>query len=91
MIFPSAWCLSLEDKAPPEAVTAVNPAFPDGAVLFPRARVSSKGRPRRWPGWPRGAAPRDTGRVPTLLAAEGIDVQVASAFGTEQLPTGCVC
>jgi hypothetical protein len=30
----------------------------------------------------------DTARVPTLLAAEGIDVQVASAFGTEQLPTG---
>jgi hypothetical protein len=30
----------------------------------------------------------DTARVPTLLAAEGIHVQVASAFGTEQLPTG---
>jgi hypothetical protein len=26
--------------------------------------------------------------VPTLLAAEGIDVEVASAFGAEQLPTG---
>jgi len=30
----------------------------------------------------------DTARVPTLLAAEGVGVQVASAFGTEQLPTG---
>jgi len=30
----------------------------------------------------------DTARVPALLAAEGIHVQVASAFGTEQLPTG---
>ena len=30
----------------------------------------------------------DTARVPTLLAAEGIHVQVASAFGTEQLPAG---
>jgi hypothetical protein len=30
----------------------------------------------------------DTARVPTLLAAEGIHLQVASAFGTEQLPTG---
>jgi hypothetical protein len=30
----------------------------------------------------------DTARVPTLLAAEGIQVQVASAFGTEQLPPG---
>ena len=30
----------------------------------------------------------DTARVPALLAAEGIQVTVASAFGTEQLPTG---
>jgi SAM-dependent methyltransferase len=30
----------------------------------------------------------DTARVPTLLAAEGIQVQVAPAFGTEQLPAG---
>jgi len=30
----------------------------------------------------------DTARVPALLAAEGIHVQVASAFGTEQLPAG---
>jgi len=30
----------------------------------------------------------DTARVPTLLAAEGVDVQVAAAFGTEQLPAG---
>jgi SAM-dependent methyltransferase len=30
----------------------------------------------------------DTARVPTLLAGEGIHVQVASAFGTEQLPAG---
>jgi len=30
----------------------------------------------------------DTARVHTLLAADGIQVQVASAFGTEQLPTG---
>ena len=30
----------------------------------------------------------DTARVPALLAAEGIQVKVASAFGTEQLPTG---
>jgi len=30
-------------------------------------------------------------RVPALLAAEGVEVTVASAFGTEQLPTGlCV-
>jgi hypothetical protein len=27
-------------------------------------------------------------RVPALLAAEGVQVQVASAFGTEQLPAG---
>ena len=33
----------------------------------------------------------DTARVPALLAAEGVQVTVASAFGTEQLPTGlCV-
>jgi SAM-dependent methyltransferase len=30
----------------------------------------------------------DTARVPALLAAEGVQVQVASAFGTEQLPAG---
>ena len=30
----------------------------------------------------------DTAHVPTLLAAKGIHVQVASAFGTEQLPAG---
>jgi SAM-dependent methyltransferase len=30
----------------------------------------------------------DTARVPVLLAADGIQVKVASAFGTEQLPTG---
>jgi SAM-dependent methyltransferase len=30
----------------------------------------------------------DTARVPALLAAEGIQVTVASAFGTEQLPAG---
>ena len=30
----------------------------------------------------------DTARVPALLAAEGIQVTVASAFGIEQLPTG---
>src|SRR5262249_9614772 len=30
----------------------------------------------------------DTARVPRLLAAEGVDVRVASAFGTEQLPAG---
>jgi SAM-dependent methyltransferase len=30
----------------------------------------------------------DTARVPGLLAAEGVDVQVASAFGAEQLPPG---
>jgi SAM-dependent methyltransferase len=33
----------------------------------------------------------DTARVPALLAAEGVQVTVAPAFGTEQLPTGlCV-
>ena len=33
----------------------------------------------------------DTARVPALLAAEGVQVTMASAFGTEQLPTGlCV-
>jgi len=33
----------------------------------------------------------DTARVPALMAAEGVQVEVASAFGTEQLPTGlCV-
>ena len=30
----------------------------------------------------------DTTRVPALLAAEGVHVTVAPAFGTEQLPTG---
>jgi SAM-dependent methyltransferase len=30
----------------------------------------------------------DTARIPTLLAAEGVQVTVASAFGTEQLPAG---
>jgi hypothetical protein len=30
----------------------------------------------------------DTARVPALLAAEGVHATVASAFGTEQLPTG---
>ena len=30
----------------------------------------------------------DTARVPALLAAEGIQVPMAAAFGTEQLPTG---
>ena len=30
----------------------------------------------------------DTARVPGLLAAEGIQVKVTSAFGTEQLPAG---
>ena len=30
----------------------------------------------------------ETARVPALLAAEGVQVTVASAFGTEQLPTG---
>jgi SAM-dependent methyltransferase len=30
----------------------------------------------------------DTTRVPALLAAEGVQATVASAFGTEQLPTG---
>ena len=30
----------------------------------------------------------DTARLPALLAAEGIQATVASAFGTEQLPTG---
>jgi SAM-dependent methyltransferase len=30
----------------------------------------------------------DTARVPPLLAAEGVQVEVASAFGTEELPTG---
>jgi hypothetical protein len=30
----------------------------------------------------------DTTRAPLLLAAEGVQVKVASAFGTEQLPTG---
>jgi hypothetical protein len=30
----------------------------------------------------------DTARVPALLAAEGVQVTVAAAFGTEQLPTG---
>jgi SAM-dependent methyltransferase len=30
----------------------------------------------------------DTARVPGLLAAEGVGVTVAPAFGTEQLPTG---
>lgn len=29
-----------------------------------------------------------TARVAALLAAEGVQVTVASAFGTEQLPTG---
>jgi hypothetical protein len=31
----------------------------------------------------------DTARGPALLAAEGVQVTVASAFGTEQLPPGC--
>jgi SAM-dependent methyltransferase len=30
----------------------------------------------------------DTARVPALLAAEGVQVKVAPAFGTEQLPAG---
>ena len=30
----------------------------------------------------------DTARLPALLAAEGVQATVASAFGTEQLPTG---
>jgi hypothetical protein len=30
----------------------------------------------------------DTTRVPALLAPEGVQVTVAPAFGTEQLPTG---
>jgi hypothetical protein len=30
----------------------------------------------------------DTARVPGLLAGEGIDVTVTSAFGAEQLPAG---
>jgi SAM-dependent methyltransferase len=30
----------------------------------------------------------DTARVPAMLAVEGVQVTVASAFGTEQLPTG---
>jgi hypothetical protein len=33
----------------------------------------------------------DTAHVPALLAAEGVEVKVTSAFGTEQLPAGlCV-
>ena len=30
----------------------------------------------------------DTSGVPALLAAEGVQVRLASAFGTEQMPTG---
>jgi len=30
----------------------------------------------------------DTARVPALLAADGIQAEVTSAFGSEQLPTG---
>jgi hypothetical protein len=30
----------------------------------------------------------DTSGVPALLAAEGVQVKVAAAFGTEQLPAG---
>jgi hypothetical protein len=30
----------------------------------------------------------DTARVPALLAAEGVQVTMTSAFGAEQLPTG---
>ena len=30
----------------------------------------------------------DTARVPELLPVEGVQVQVASAFGTEKLPAG---
>ena len=30
----------------------------------------------------------DTARVPALLAAEGVDVEVRRSFGTEQLPVG---
>jgi SAM-dependent methyltransferase len=30
----------------------------------------------------------DTARIPALLAAEGVQVEVASAFGAERLPTG---
>lgn len=30
----------------------------------------------------------DTARVPGLLAGEGVEVRVTSAFGTERLPTG---
>ena len=30
----------------------------------------------------------DTARIPALLAAEGVQVKVASAFGSEQLPAG---
>ena len=30
----------------------------------------------------------DTARVPELLAGEGVEVNVTSAFGTERLPTG---
>ena len=30
----------------------------------------------------------DTARVPGLLAGEGVEVNVTSAFGTERLPTG---
>ena len=30
----------------------------------------------------------DTARVPALLAAEGVDVEVRPSFGTEELPVG---
>jgi hypothetical protein len=42
--------LSLEDKAPPEAVTLFNPAFPNGAGLLtaPAGARAAAWRPWRW-------------------------------------------
>jgi hypothetical protein len=37
---------------------------------------------------PRDTVLIDTARVPGLLAGEGVEVRVTSAFGTERLPTG---
>jgi len=42
--------LSLEDKAPPEAVTLFNPAFPNGAgsLTAPAGARTAAWRPWRW-------------------------------------------
>lgn len=61
--------------------------------LFTTAASASTRGPARRGSWRRDDETHhnvliDTARVPALLAGEGVQVTVASAFGTEQLPTG---